>query len=544
VEDKAKDIWSKAKGFAGGLSKTVKIAAGAVLVAVLVAVAVVVSINSNTEYEVLFTGLNTEDLRSIQSYLGEAGLTDYTIQGTDTIKVPKGKGDQLKAQLISQGYPKTGTDYSLYMQNISALSTESDRAQLVLYELQNSLGGIIRYFEGVQDAVVRITPSQDRRYVLGQDDALEAKASVVVTMKDEQTLSESLVESIRNTVSHSVKGLDVEEVAISDSQGNTYDGSSSPNGTALAEQKREYEEMYNKQLKKQALEVLVPLFGEENVSVSVNTEVDVSSSVSESVQYSKPNGIGDDENGTGLIGSQKWDTQLEAGEEGIGGPVGEEPNGDLSTYVEQARPNGDMSGLKSSGEKVYENNKVTTQQQQAGPRIVDRSVAGSINNTVPNTAIPDDLVSLVARAVGITEADQDEKVAVLVQAFWSPENDQQANTTPISNPFADIPLWVYLALLAGLFLFMVLFTVFILLGRHRSSRQVVQLEAVAEAAPLEELEEAEETPEPAGADIMDVHTERSMELRKSVREMAESNPEIAAQMIKALLRGDEDGNGG
>lgn len=54
------------------------------------------------------------------------------------------------------------------MQNISALSTESDRAQLVLYELQNSLGGIIRYFEGVQDAVVRITPSQDRRYVLGQ----------------------------------------------------------------------------------------------------------------------------------------------------------------------------------------------------------------------------------------------------------------------------------------------------------------------------------------------------------------------------------------
>ena len=219
MEDKAKDIWSKAKGFAGGLSKTVKIAAGAVLVAVLVAVAVVVSINSNTEYEVLFTGLNTEDLRSIQSYLGEAGLTDYTIQGTDTIKVPKGKGDQLKAQLISQGYPKTGTDYSLYMQNISALSTESDRAQLVLYELQNSLGGIIRYFEGVQDAVVRITPSQDRRYVLGQDDALEAKASVVVTMKDEQTLSESLVESIRNTVSHSVKGLDVEEVAISDSQG-------------------------------------------------------------------------------------------------------------------------------------------------------------------------------------------------------------------------------------------------------------------------------------------------------------------------------------
>ena len=41
---------------------------------------------------------------------------------------------------------------------------------------------------------------------------------------------------------------------------------------------------------------------------------------------------------------------------------------------------------------------------------------------------------------------------------------------------------------------------------------------------------------------MDVHTEKSMELRRSVRELAESNPEIAAQAIKALLRGDEDSN--
>lgn len=545
MEDKAKDIWSKAKGFAGGLSKTVKIIAAAVLVAVLVAVAVVVSLNSNTEYEVLFTGLNAEDLRSIQTYLGDEGLTDYKIQGADTIQVPKGKGDQLKAQLISQGYPKTGTDYSLYMKNISALSTESDRAQLVLYELQDSLGGLIRHFDGVKDAVVRITPSEDRRYVLGQDDALEAKATVVVTMKDEQLLSENLVECIRNTVSHSVKGLDVEEVAISDSLGNPYDGVNSPNGSSLAEQKQEYEEMYRKQLERQALNILIPIFGEENVAVSADVSVDVSSSVSESTVYSKPNGIGNDEEGTGLIGNEKWDTELTAGEEGISGPVGEAPNSDINTYVQQARPNGDMDALKSSGEKQYDNNKTITQQQQAGPRIVDRSVAVSINNTVPNTAIPDDLVAHVARAVGIPEADQNEKVSILVQPFWPPENGQQAVTDPIVNPFADIPLWVYLALLAGLFLFMVLFTVFILLGRHRNNRQMMPLEPVPEVGPAEdEQEEAEETPEPAGADIMDVHTERSMELRKSVREMAENNPEIAAQMIKALLRGDEEGNGG
>lgn len=544
MEDKAKDIWSKAKGFAGGLSKTVKIAIIAVLVIVLAVVAVLVAQNFNTEYEVLFTGLDTESVRSIQTYLEDSGLQDYKIQGTDTIKVPKGREDQLKAQLISQGYPKSGADYSLYMQNISALSTESDRSQLALYDLQDSLGDIIRYFNGVQLAKVTITPSEDRRFVLGQDDVLKAKAAVFVTMKEEEILSDSLVEAIRTTVSHAVKGLDMEEVSIVDSLGNTYDGTTALSATDQTEQKLAYEERYNKEFRKKVMSILTPIFGEGHVEVAVDTRVDMSSSYSESTIYSKPDGIGNDEKGEGLVGSKKWSTSIDAGEEGIGGVVGTDPNADLSEYVEQARPNGDMNALTASGEKDYDNNKTVTQQQQVEARIADVSVAVTIDNSVPNTAVPNDLVSHVARAVGISEADQNEKVSILVQPFYSPEGEQLANTTPISNPFLDIPLWVYLALLAGLFLFMVLFTVFILLSRRRAPRRVVPLEPAAEAG----MEEAEGeavavvVPEPAGADIMDVHTEKSMELRRSVREMAETSPEIAAQVIKSLLRGDDDGN--
>ena len=40
---------------------------------------------------------------------------------------------------------------------------------------------------------------------------------------------------------------------------------------------------------------------------------------------------------------------------------------------------------------------------------------------------------------------------------------------------------------------------------------------------------------------MEVNTEKSMELRKSVRQFAQNNPEIAAQMVKAWLKGDETG---
>ena len=43
-----------------------------------------------------------------------------------------------------------------------------------------------------------------------------------------------------------------------------------------------------------------------------------------------------------------------------------------------------------------------------------------------------------------------------------------------------------------------------------------------------------------GADIMDLHTERSMELLKEVRQFVEENPSIAAQMVKTWLRGGEE----
>ncbi len=174
--------------------------------------------------------------------------------------------------------------------------------------------------------------------------------------------------------------------------------------------------------------------------------------------------------------------------------------------------------------------------------IEDVTVSVTINSNVPNQTSVDALTEHVATAVGLTP-NQTDKISVLTAPFYTQEepNEPVNNDDIIANIFGDVPLWVYLALLAGLFLFMTLFAVFMLLGRRRSRRQIQQLEPVVDMGPAL-LEPIEEEPEPAGADIMDVHTEKSMELRRSVRELAENNPEIAAQAIKALLRGDEESN--
>ena len=68
-------------------------------------------------------------------------------------------------------------------------------------------------------------------------------------------------------------------------------------------------------------------------------------------------------------------------------------------------------------------------------------------------------------------------------------------------------------------------------------QQNASVEELLEAAGIPLGEDGE--PE-TGADVMDIQTERSMELRKDIRQFVDENPEIAATMIKNWLKGDDD----
>ena len=545
MEEKAKDVWQKVKGTVGGLSKTVKAIIIAGVVVTLVVVAIVLAMGSKTEYKELFTNLTGEEMTKVCSYLNEIEAV-YEVKGENTIMVPEDQEAKLKAGVIGGGYLDPGSNYNLYLQNVSSLSTESDRAQLNLFQLQESLRATIRNFVGVHDATVNIALGEDRRFVLSQENTIDASASIVVTMDDEAPISDKVADAIRNTVSHAVKGLNIEQVDIRDSLGNTYDGTGGGDVSEVAAKRMEIEDQVNKRLTKQVQNVLTPIYGTDNVAVAVNTTVSMSSEYSESTRYSQPEWAVENADGEGIIGHKEWSGTISYGDEGVGGVVGTQPNADLENYVENAPLTGNEQELQASGSKDYENDKTVTQSQRMAGYIEDVTVSVTINSNVPNQTSVDALVSHVANAVGLTP-NQTDKISVLNAPFWEPEpSSEPVNGDPIENIqklLGDVPLWVYLALVAGLFLFMTLFTVFVLLGRRRNRRQAQQLEPVVDIGPqglLEPMEEEE--PQPEGADIMEVHTEKSMELRRSVRELAESNPEIAAQAIKELLRGDEESN--
>ncbi len=541
MEEKAKDVWQKVKESVGGLSKTVKGIIIAGIVIALVVIAIVLATGSKTQYNELFTNLTGEDMTKVCAYLTETGAT-FEVKGDDTIMVPADQEAKLKAGVIGGGYLDSGANYNLYLDNISSLSTESDRAQLNLYQLQDRLEATIRNLADVHDATVNIALGEDRRFVLSQENTIEASASVVVTMNDDAPINAKLAEAIKNIINHAVAGLVIDNVDIRDSQGNTYDGTDGGDVSDIAAKRMEIEDSVNKRLTKQVLGVLEPVYGTGNVAVAVNTTVGMSSEYSESTKYDQPDWAKENADGEGIIGKKEWSGYIGYGDDNAGGVVGTQPNSDFNNYMENPQLNGNEQELQGSGSKTFENDKTVTQSQRMAGYIEDVTVSVTINSNVPNQTSVDALTEHVANAVGLTP-NQTDKISVLTAPFYTQEepNEPVNNDDILLNMFGDVPLWVYLALLAGLFLFMTLFAVFMLLGRRRSRRQIQQLEPVVDMGPAL-LEPIEEEPEPAGADIMDVHTEKSMELRRSVRELAENNPEIAAQAIKALLRGDEESN--
>ena len=499
---------------------------GGGILAVLVVLAVIAVVISNQPYTTLFSDLNQTDMSAILSYFSDNGITQYRVDG-DAILVPESQKESLMAQVLVAGYPSSGYSYSTYLDNVGSLTTEAERNQLVLYDLQDYMAAVICNMEGVESAQVLLTPGQDRTYVLDSGNKVDATAAVQVTMEAGKTLTDGQVSAIRNLVSHGMQGLNVENVVIEDTYGNSYsagdDFTDLQDASAL---KLKLEEQCNNNIRTRVMQALTPLFGEDNVQVSVNTVVDVDRSYTDSTDYSLEDWAqGNDD---GIIGSQIWDDEIVRDDgDTAGGVAGTTTNSDLNTYVQdQTQPDGTEKVISSSGQT---DRLVDTQKQQVehvAGYISDVMVSVTVNQAAAGSVNEQSLYSHVARAAGISTADQQDKISILIAPFYT-----QENTPAIPTP-ADMPVWAVYAAIGGAALFLLLMLVMLLIHRHQvKKRRKLAQEAVPTGEP-----QPVEAAAPQQADIMEMQTEKSMELRQDVRKFAEENPEIAAQMVKNWLR--------
>ena len=270
----------------------------------------------------------------------------------------------------------------------------------------------------------------------------------------------------------------------------------------------------------------------------------------DSTRYEQPEGSY--ENG-GLIGRETglWYITRD-GLTPVGGVVGTESNSDLSTYVEDLE--GAVGDEDTAGQSTEKENKIDEIREQVevlAPTIADVSIAVTINENANSAANLDEerLINHVAMAAGIggEEGEAARRVSVLLAPLYTEP------AAPVDSLFTQ-EMVPYLIIAAAALLLIVIFLVILLsVRRKRKRKQQEEEQRILEeqlgmggmgGITPEDVEAVVAAAPPAGgADIMEVNTEKSMELRKTIRQFVQNNPEVAAQMLKVWLKGGEDDNG-
>lgn len=534
------------------------IAGGTAAIAIIAVL--VLKLGTNTDYSTLFTGLNQEEAQEVVALLQEEGV-DYRFNDKDgAIRVPAVKADQTRAELLSKGYPKSGFTYDMYRNNAGLMTTESDKKQYTLYDLQDRLGAQIRLFEGVQDAKVTIAEAAEQKYALQDNTNTDASASVVVTMEAGQSLNDSKAAAIKNLIARSVRGLNFTNVAVFDADTMMEVGGSAAGEDAFGSAKdlTALTSLIENNISVNVRRVLEKLYGSGNVAVSVKGTLNMERLIQENTQYSTPEKINEQDK-TGLLNRE--DTINEnsaASDQGVGGVAGADANADTPRYTNQDNTQAiadSYSNSSATREWLYNSVK---EQRQVDPGVLENATVGIVINTDDTTTVTNNqLINLVADSAGIPRDLANQSINIV----RAPSQEAVPVITPPEQPQTKddgLPLPIVIAMIAGGILILLLLLLLLMEKRRRRRKAdeyvdspnmyAVEEEARApetEAPPVNVLNteaglqmQAENAEMERNEEILNLRMQHSLKLKQNIGEFVDQNPQIAAKLVQSWLRGE------
>lgn len=257
MKEKIKAVWDKVKQQYTNLNpKLKKSIFGIAFIVIIFSVGIALFLN-NKPYESLFSGLNQEEASEIMGKLQEMGV-EYKYSNDGEISVTKDVVEQTKAQLVYEGYPKSGFTYDIFKDNVSMMTTDFEKNSYKVYELQNRIGSTIRLFQGVSDAKVTIAASEDKKYVLDSNSEQKTQASVVVIMKNGGSPTAEQVKGIQRLVSKSIPNMEMTDVVVLDGNGNDVSSTGDSTAEGANKLKLEFEKHMDDAIRAKILTVLSP----------------------------------------------------------------------------------------------------------------------------------------------------------------------------------------------------------------------------------------------------------------------------------------------
>lgn len=280
------------------------------LIALIVALAIpifIVVMMHDREDVVLYDGLAEEDAARLADKLNSLKI-EYTLGNNgQAIYVDDQKVDDIRLQLVGEGLkPGNGVGYEIFD---SLGYGVSDFAQRIHYQraMQGELARSIMALKAVQSARVLLVLPEEKLF---EKQSKNAKASVILTLHENARLSEAQIDGIQQLVASSVKGLDSEEVVISDERGILLTSAarqSKNQATMLLNDKTRLEQ----HLADKCDTILAHVFGSGNAVVNV----DVSLAISEVNETRETVLTPNEKSSTGILVQRKHSVTRKTGNE-------------------------------------------------------------------------------------------------------------------------------------------------------------------------------------------------------------------------------------
>jgi flagellar M-ring protein FliF len=480
------------------------------------------------EYELLHSELSPNKASKIVSELKDKGVKYKLEANGTTIKVPSEKVNELKLEFAEKGY--LGEDikgYKVFDESKIGMTTFMQRLNMKR-ALEGELSKTIDKFPEVKSSRVHLVLPKDKLF----EDKGGGKASVVLYLGHGQYLNDNQVRGIASLVANSVDGINASDVAVLDSEGNLLSNSEDDESNVLSATSNQWNlrHQVEQKLKNKVARLVEGVVGKGNTKVQVSAELNMEK-LEQTIEEVDPENL--------AIVSEERQIESQTNKDSLNNTNQQHTRENVITNYEtnkkithHVHSTGDIKRLSVAVlvDGTYQQN-----EQQNEKKYIPRSqeemqqITQLVKSAVGFDQSRGDIVEVRNLKFSRTQLEEDQKYF-----------QQQERKNLINNLINK-----------GLIIIGIIVAFFLIRNMIKNSPDIMEISTSPEKAALasdsqqylasaEEGEEEEEVDEDVFIKKLSPEAKAKLEAKRkmldSVSEFAESEPEEAAQMLRAWIQ--------